>query len=409
MFQLTIGVITGVFLFKLILVILNYRNRREPIPENVAHVYKPVEYRKWLGYTMETHRLSAVSEAMDAFILLVLFYSGTFPALAMLTASLHGDPIIQTLLFLGSYYCIKYCLLLVIKAYRTFSIEERYGFNKTTVGTFILDQFKIILLALVLGVGMLYGMLTLYGNMGSGFLLYAWGMIAAFMIVVNVLYANVFIRFFNRITPLPEGELKEKIGILTKVVGYEVKKISIMDASKRSGRLNAFFSGFGRFKHIILFDTLVEKCTPEEVVSVLAHEIGHYKHRDSLKNLVFSILQTGLYLGMLTYFLDSAKLSESFGFTSAHIGFSIILFEILIEPLDILMNIPFSWLSRRAELRADDFSGKAGFKDAMISALKVLARENYANLTPHPLVVKMTYTHPPISQRISTLQQMRQI
>lgn len=404
MFQLTIGVIAGVFLFKLMLVVLNYRNRKEPIPENVADVYKPEEYGKWLGYTMETHRLSAVSEALDAFVLLVFFFSGTFPALAMLAASLHGDPIIHTLLFLGAYYFIKYCLHLAIKAYRTFGIEERYGFNKTTVGTFVLDQCKIIMMALVIGGGMLYGMLSLYGHMGSGFLLYAWGMIAAFMIAVNILYANVFIRFFNRITPLPEGELRKRIGILTQAIGYEVKNISIMDASKRSGRLNGFFSGFGRFKHIILFDTLVEKCTPEEVVSVLAHEISHYKHRDSLKNLSFSILLTGFYLGMLTVFLGSANLSESFGFSSAHIGFAIILFEILVEPLDILMNVPLSWLSRKAEFRADDFSRKAGCKDAMISALKVLARENYANLTPHPLVVKMTYSHPTVSQRISALQ-----
>jgi STE24 endopeptidase len=213
----------------------------------------------------------------------------------------------------------------------------------------------------------------------------------------------VFIRLFNKLTPLPDGELKEKIESLARKTGYGIKGISVMDASKRSSRLNAFFSGFGRFKQIVLFDTLVGKLSADETVAVLAHEIGHARHRDVLKNFLISAVQTAAYLAMLTFFMSSGDFSMSFGFSDVHLGFAIILFGILMEPLGILLGIPLTAISRKAEYRADRFSAETAGKEPMTSALKVLARENFSNLTPHPLVVMMSYSHPPISDRITAI------
>lgn len=403
MFQLTIAVILIVFIFEMTLSVMNYRYRRHPIPENVADVYKEEEYQKWLRYTMENHRLSMVVKILNTTVLILFLATGVFPLLAKWIQSLTANAVLQTLLFLGAYFMIMFILNIGFQAYRTFSIEERYGFNKSTAATFLLDQVKSILLTFLLGGLTLKALLTLYHSMGRGFLLYAWALMVFLVFLVNILYTRIFVRLFNKLTPLPDGELKDKIEALARSTGYEVRKISVMNASKRSGRLNAFFSGFGKFKHIVLYDTLIEKCSTDEIVSVLAHEVGHAKHKDVLRNFLISMVQIGVYLLLLTFFLSSAALAEAFGFPAVHDGFSLILFSILMEPFGILLGIPLSAISRHAEYRADAFASKAGYRSAMISALKVLARENFSNLTPHPLVVKMTYSHPTISQRIGAL------
>lgn len=403
MFQLTLTVILVVFILEISLSMLNYSYRNQPIPKNVTDVYPEEAYRKWLRYTMENHRLSMAEKILDTAVLLLFLIFGFFPALAQAMNSITADPILQTLLFLGAYFFINFFLSIGFSWYRTFSIEERYGFNKSTVTTFLLDQLKSILLTLVLGGGALSMLLSLYQTMGRGFLIYAWPFTMFLVLMVNVLYTKVFVRIFNTLIPLPEGALKDKIEELAKSTGYEIKKITVMNASKRSGRLNAFFSGFGKFKHIVLYDTLLQKCTNDEIVSVLAHEIGHAKHRDVLRNFFISVVQIGLYLILLTFFFSSASLAEAFGFTGVHYGFSILLFSILMEPFGILLGIPLLAVSRKAEYRADRFAAQAGYQGAMISALKVLARENFSNLTPHPWVVKLTYSHPPVSQRIEAL------
>jgi STE24 endopeptidase len=402
-FSLTIAVITAVFALDLTLSMLNYKHRDQPIPANVADVYDEAGYQKWLDYTMETYRLSILVKLLNTTVLLLFLFLGVFPALARIAEGYMADQIFQTLLFMGFYFLISYLLNIGFDWYRTFNIEERYGFNQSTIKTFLLDQVKSIGLSLVLGGFILYVLLFLYLQTGSRFILYAWLFAMVLSLVVNVLYTKVFVRIFNKLSPLPEGELQEKIISLAKMTGYEIRKISVIDASKRSARLNAFFSGFGRFKHIVLFDTLLEKCGSDEIISVLAHEIGHARHRDVLRNFFISMVQTSVALAALSFFLASDSMAQAFGFPEAHLGFALILFSILIEPFGILLGIPLSALSRKAEYRADRYAAQTSDPAAMISALKVLARENFANLTPHPLVVKMTYSHPPISQRIEAI------
>ena len=403
MFQLTIIIILTVFISDIILSTLNYRYRNQPIPENVADVYNEEGYRKWLNYTMEIFRLSIFVKILNRTVLILFLTLDLFPAIAKVASSFSTDPVIQTILFLGIYSCITYVLSIGFRLYRTFNIEERYGFNKSTIKIFLLDQLKSIMLTVTLGGAILYILLHLYQLKGSRALVYAWLFVIPLILTINILYTKIFVRIFNKLTPLPEGELYEKVKALIKSTGYKLGKISVMDASKRSSRLNAFFSGFGNFKHIILYDTLLEKCSTDEIISVLAHEIGHAKQKDALRNFFISMVQLGVYLAFLKFFLTSKPLAAAFGFPEVHIGFALIIFGILMEPFGILLGIPLTALSRKAEYKADAFAAKSGYRHAMISALKVLARENFSNLTPHPLVVKLTYSHPPVSQRINAL------
>lgn len=404
MFTFTIFIILAIFTLDLTLSILNYKNRKQPIPENVSDIYDREEYDKWLSYTMEGFRLDIISKIFNTMILLSFLILGIFNHLADIANQYSDDKIIQTLLFLGLYGAISYILGIGFSIYRTFNIEERYGFNKTTVKIFIMDQLKSMLLTIIIGGGLMYTILYLYNTLGFRAVFYAWALLMTVILFLNILYTKVFIKLFNKLTPLEEGELKEKTYQVAKELGYKIKNISIMDASKRSTRLNAFFSGFGKFKSIVLYDTLVEKCTTDEIIAVLAHEIGHSLHKDTIRNFFISMIQIGFYMLMLGFFLTSQSFSTAFGFDDIHLGFSIILFGIMLEPISILFKIPLSKLSITAEFKADSVAAKAGYKDSMITALKILTKENFSNLTPHPIVVALTYSHPPTSQRIDALE-----
>ncbi|MDP3386749.1 MAG: M48 family metallopeptidase [Eubacteriales bacterium] len=403
MFQITIAIVIAAYLLDISMLLLNYKHRNQPIPQNVQDVYKENEYQKWLQYTFETYRVSIMASTLSAFALIFFLILDLFPMLANLANDYSSDMIIQTIIFLGLYSAVNFVLRIGFQWYRVFNIEERYGFNRSTPKTFIVDQLKSLLLSVVLGGGLLYILLYLYQQLNHLFFLLGWLLIVLFFLTVNLLYTRILIRIFNKLTPLPEGELYDHIQTLTRSTGYEIKKISVMNASKRSTKINAFFSGFGKFKHIVLYDTLLEKCGVGEITSVLAHEIGHARNKDVLKNILTFVVQTGLIMLLLAWFLSADSLMLAFGFNEMHIGFSLVLFSILIRPLDVLISIPLNAHSRKAEYRADNFAAKAGYRQEMINALKILARENFSNLTPHPFVVRLTYTHPPVSQRIEAL------
>ncbi len=403
MLILTIVVILSVLIFDISLSLLNYRHRNQPIPESVSDIYDKKEYGRWLRYQMEITRLSIGSDLVGTAILLAFFLLGFFPALDRLTKTATDNAILQTLFFLGLYWLAVKLISTPFQIYRTFGIEGRYGFNTSTWKVFLADQIKAVLLAVSLGGPLLYLLLYLYNRMERQSLLAIWMIVMAVMLIASILYTRVFIRLFNRITPLEKGTLYEKTTLLAEQTGFAIRGISVMDASKRSTKLNAFFTGFGRFKHIILFDTLLEKCTTDEIVSILAHEIGHSKSKDAFKGLVFTAVQTIVFLGLFFYFLKSTALAAAFGFAEPNLGFSLVIFSILMEPIGILLGIPVSAFSQKAESKADAYAAKHTDPATMISALKVLTRENYANLTPHPIVVKMTYSHPPVADRIAAL------
>ncbi|MCF7924175.1 MAG: M48 family metallopeptidase [Candidatus Izimaplasma sp.] len=393
----------GMYLFELWLSILNYKHRNAPIPDSVKDVYNDKEYKKHQKYTMENFKFSLIEKGFNRIILIVFLLSGFFKLISEVANKITDNNYLQVLLFLLLYFLITFIIDIFFDYYHTFKIEEKYGFNRTTKKTFTTDKIKSLLLTILFGGGIVYGILVLHDETTWLFFVYAWLALTIIMIVINMIYTKVLVPLFNKLTPLEKGSLRTKIEEFAQSVGYEIDKISIMDASKRSTKLNAFFSGFGKTKRIVLFDTLVEKMDDEEIVSVLAHEIGHNKH----KHIIFNLLQTSIvlsvYVLLLGLLLEIKVFSTAFGFANLNIGFNLILYTIIVSPILMLINIFSSFLSRKFEYQADKFVADNYKKDKFISALKKLARSNYSNLTPHPLYVKLFYSHPPISDRIEAI------
>ena len=403
---LVYGLIVLGFVFNSWLSILNYKNKDAKIPEEVNDIYEEKEYKKWLKYTMDNFKFSSIIRVLDTIVFLIMLIFGVFVLFDDLVKIIFENNRLQILAFMGIYYLFSLFINLYPSYYRTFKIEEKYGFNKTSLKTFIIDKFKGMILTVIFGGGLLFLIIVLEERTGNLFFLYTWMALFFIILIVNIIYTSVIVPIFNKLTPLEDGELKDEINKFAKSVGYEVSKISVMNASKRSSKLNAFFSGFGKFKKIVLYDTLVEKMSTEEIVAVLAHEIGHNKH----KHIIFNLVQTGfnlmIYIGLIGLIIKTPEFSTAFGFNKSNFGFSLILFTVLINPIDIIWGLFTSYFSQKHEYQADRFSSVHYSKEYMESALKLLGKENFANLTPHPLYVKLTYSHPPIVDRIKAIREI---
>ncbi len=403
-----IALILGTFGFNLWLSILNYKNRTAPIPEVVSDIYDDKEYKKWLNYSMENYRFGLIESLFDIILLVVLLLSGLFVVIKDISEDLVTNLDLQILIFLGIYYLISFFFNIFFSYYAKFSIEERYGFNKSTKKTFIKDKIKGLILTIIFGGGIIYLLSTLFYSVGDWFFITAWISIMSILVFVMMFSVKLIVPIFNKLTPLEDGELKDKINAFAIEAGYEVSKISVMDASKRSTKLNAFFSGLGKMKQVVLYDTLIEKMSVDAVVAVLAHEIGHSKHKHINSMIFQSAIMISINLGALLFTLKSPDLSIAFGFDDVHFGFAIIIFSALIAPISIIFGAITSGISRKHEYQADKFAATRGYKEAMISALKTLAKENFANLTPHPMYVKLKYSHPPISARLEAINRIEE-
>lgn len=395
----------GTFGFNLWLSLLNYKNRLQPVPENVSDIYAEEDYKKWLSYNMENFRLGLISSSVDLVILLIFLFSGLFLVFNDIAFQVTENIYLQTIVFLGIYTLIGFVIDAGFSYYAQFSIESRYGFNKSSKKTFFFDKLKGILLTAIFGGGLVMLLQQLFVKFDSMFYIYAWISMIVILLFTNILYVKLIVPLFNKLTPLEDGELKDKIYAFALRVGYEVNKISVIDASKRSTKLNAYFSGLGKMKQVVLYDTLLDKLTPDEIVAVLAHEIGHNKHKHLVSGMLQSIIVLSIYLGALLFTLTSPVLSTAFGFDGVHFGFGIIIFSVLLSPISIIIGLISSGISRKHEYQADKYASDHGYGDAMVRALKVLAKENFSNLTPHPLYVKLSYSHPPVSSRIAAIQE----
>ncbi len=393
-----------VYLWNQFLNLLKWCSAKNPIPKNVADVYDAETYKKWRAYNGEKSRL-ALFEGTVSFIVDVLLVAfNVYAAFARLFPDGLWIQMLSVLLLsqIVSVFAIPFSY------YNTMVIEEKYGFNRSTKKTFWLDQVKTFLISLV--VILIVGSLLLWLHQSLG----DW-LILAFAIVMTLLLLGFsflypfFSRIFNKFTPLEDGELKEKITGLLEKNGYKVRAIQVMDASKRSTKSNAHFTGFGKMKTIVLYDTLVQSMTTDEICAVFAHEMGHGLHKDTLKNQILSFIQM-LILGVLAWLtLRSPEIFRSFGFDTVNYGFAIFLIMgvefALIAPLfGLLVN----WFSRKAEYRADAQAVKEGYGASLVSALKKLAKENFADLSPHPLLMKLEYSHPTLSQRIEAIEKAKQ-
>ncbi len=394
------------YLLHLIVSLQNYKSRWDPIPEIVRGIYKTQEYQRWLQYTMEHFRLGLATRTFGMVVLVVALSTGLFGRLATSTETWFDAGFWQTLSFLGVLYLIPFFASLPVEYYKTFGIEEKYGFNKTTRKTFFLDQGKSLVLTGLVGtlvVGILYALYILRLDRLWSFIGFAWIAISLLSIVVFVLNTKVLVKIFNKLTPLEEGQMKNAIEALALKVGFQVKSISVMDASKRTTKLNAFFSGLGKTRAVVLYDTLLKRLSKEEVLAVLAHELGHAMHRDIPRMLFLQILLLGFYALTLGFLLQSEALATAFQLQGIHFGFALVLFGIFMTFIDPVVSIPLNYLQRKAEYKADAFSVRYVGALAMKNALCVIAKENYANLTPHPWYVLLHYSHPPMALRLAAI------
>lgn len=404
-FYVIISLILGMFVFEFLISIMNYRYKNQPIPKNVQGLYDKDKYKKWLEYSMVNFKFGIVSNTLSTVVMLLLLSLGAFGFIEELSIEVTSSALLQTLVFLLMYYIISFILTLPLSYYRVFKIEESFGFNKMTKKLFIVDKIKSFILTIVFGGGiisLLFIIFEAFTNIWI-FILIAYVVIFAVMLLL-FLFNGVFVRLFNKLTLLEEGSLKEKIDALALSLGFEVKRIYVMDGSKRSTKLNAFFSGLGKTREVVLFDTLIEKSTEDQILAVLAHELGHATHKDTLKGLIQQLFVIGLYVMVLGFILTTVDLHTAFNLSNVHFGFSIILMSILLSPVNTLLGLYTNYVSRVHEYKADAFAAKHTSKEAMISALKLLVVENFANLTPHPLYVKLYYSHPPISSRIASVE-----
>ena len=395
-----IAVFILIYLYNLMLTVIHMRSAGNPVPANVSDVYDPETYQKWRAYHAEKSRFSILSSTVSFIIDLLLLALNVYAAFAGLFP---GTPFMQmfaVMLLSG----LSSLLMIPFSWHNTMVIEEKYGFNKSTAGTFWMDQVKEFLIGLLLMTGIGALLMWVHQALGDWLILAFAILMTAFALIISFLYP-VLSKIFNKFKPLEDGELKDKITALLTKNGYQVRAIKVMDASRRTTKSNAYFSGFGKMKTIVLYDTLVESMTPDEICAVFAHEMGHGLHKDTLKNQVFSFVQMAL-LGVLAWLtLRTPECFTAFGFSSVNYGFAMILIMsvefALVSPL---FGLLINYYSRKAEYRADAQAAQEGYGPELISALKKLARQNYADLAPSPLLVKLEYSHPTLSQRITAIE-----
>jgi STE24 endopeptidase len=383
---------------------LNSTMWSDNLPGKLKGICDEEEYRKTQLYQKDNNRLSFWTSLFNLAVILIMIIAGGFALIDSLAREFSMDTVIISLVFFGIIGFASDIINVPFSWYDTFVIEKKYGFNTMSIRTFITDHIKSWFIALLVGIPVL-GLITwFYYKTGKNFWLYAWGLITAFSVFINLFYSELIVPLFNKQTPLQEGSLRTLIETFAVKTGFRVKNIYIIDGSKRSTKANAYFSGFGPKKRIVLYDTLQKELSDEEIVAVLAHEIGHYKKKHVLLTLIFSVLLTGLMLFLFSLVINNPKLSIAMGSenTSFHLG--LVAFGILYSPLSLIIGMFSNYFSRRNEFEADRFV-RDNFNSAILSdALKKLSVKNLSNMMPHPAYVFFHYSHPPLLSRLEKLE-----
>ncbi|MGO4913571.1 M48 family metallopeptidase [Leeuwenhoekiella sp. W20_SRS_FM14] len=382
---------------------LNARHFDDPVPAELADVYDLETYRKSQSYKKANARFSALTSGFMLLITLAFFVIDGFAHIDKIARSFSNNEIVVGLIFFGIIMLGSDLLTTPFSYYKTFIIEERFGFNKSTPALFFADKLKGWIMTILVGGGLLALIIWFYQISGSHFWLYAWIVFALFALVMNMFYAKLIVPLFNKQKPLEQGSLRNHIEAYSATVGFKLDNIFVIDGSKRSTKANAYFSGFGSEKRITLYDTLVNDLEEEEIVAVLAHEVGHYKKNHIIINLVTSILLTGFTLWLLGVFISQPLFSEALGVSKPSFHVNLIAFGILYTPISGVTGFLMSLLSRKFEYQADDFAKDTFSAAPLISSLKKLSRNSLSNLTPHPLYVKFQYSHPTLLQRYRNL------
>ncbi len=392
------------FILQLIADFLNLQSLNTKIPKEFDGVYDAEKYAKSQEYTRVRTRFGVVSSAFSLIVTLIFWFAGGFNALDTIVRSWRLSDMWSGLVYIGILILARSILSLPFSIYSTFVIEERFGFNKTTIMTFIADLFKGLALGVVLGAPLLILIFWLFDVAGTYAWLYCWGVTSLFTLIIQFIAPTWIMPIFNKFTPLEEGELRKEIFSFADRVRFPLQGVYVMDGSKRSSKSNAFFTGFGKFKRIALFDTLIKQHTVPELVAVLAHEIGHYKKKHIVKGMVISIAHMGIVFFLLSIFLSHRELFDAFFMEHMSVYAGVIFFGMLFAPAEFFLSLGMNILSRKHEFEADSFSSETTNRPAeMISALKKLSVDNLSNLTPHPFYVFLHYSHPPVLERIRAL------
>jgi STE24 endopeptidase len=401
---LLVGVLVFGFLVQKTLKFLNVKTPVPKIPDTLSEYLNQEKLAEAKSYQKENFSFSLVTGTFSFVLTLIFLAMGWFGAVDNWLAEFGWNPLVKSLAFFGLIFIGSDIISLPFDFYSTFVIEEKFGFNKTSRGTFFKDKVKGYVLSILVGGGLLLVFLWLIHQMGKDFWWQFWLISAAFMVLVNLFYTAWILPLFNKLTPLEDGELKDKIINYAKSVDFPLDNIFVMDGSKRSAKANAFFSGFGKRKKVVLYDTLLEQHPPEEIVAVLAHEVGHYKKKHIVWGMLTSILQIGLMLFLLSQFIFSETMSLALGGENWSAELNIIGFTMLFTPISLILGIGMNWLSRKNEFEADEFAKTTFDGVPLAEALKTLSVKNLSNINPHPWYVFVNYSHPPLLERLEKLE-----
>jgi STE24 endopeptidase len=403
LFWIIIAIIVLDFLFEKYLDYLNTTKWSDTLPDEVKGIYDEAKYKKQQQYQRENHRFGILTSSFSFAITLAMFLFYGFAMVDGWAWSFTANSILAALIFFGILMFASDIINTPFSVYDTFKIEAKYGFNKTTPKTFVLDKIKGWLVGGLIGGGLLALIIFIYNKTGNLFWIYAWIVISAFSIFMAMFYSNLIVPLFNKQTPLEEGELRTAIKNFAGKVGFKLDNIYVINGSKRSTKANAYFTGLGSKKRIVLYDTLINDLETEEIVAVLAHEIGHNKKRHVIQGLIISLLQTGIVLFIFSLLINNPDLSKALGVEQPNFHIGLVAFGILYSPVSFVLGIFMNILSRKNEYEADEFAAVNFKPQALASALKKLSVTSLSNLTPHKTYVFFHYSHPTLLQRLEHL------
>lgn len=402
-FNIILVLIIFNFIFSSILEYINDKNWKNYVPDELKEFYPSGKYQKARDYKLETGRISFLSSSISFTLTMVLIIFGIYGTVSDIVTRSTESIFLQSVLFFSIFFLINYIINLPIKFYSIFVVEEKFGFNKTTKKLFLIDQIKSLVLSALIGGGLLFSAIQLFIVFKENFWIYLWLGLSIFLIFINTFYATLIVPIFNKLQPLSDGELRSKINEYSKTIGYSLKNIFIIDGSKRSTKANAFFSGLGPKKTIALYDTLIENHTEEELLAVLAHEVGHYKKNHVFKGLILSIAQIGLMCFLFQLCLNEGLISFALGAEIPTFHLGLIGFSLLYSPIGLITGLMMNIFSRKNEYEADKFAKDTYDGNHLSLALKKLSANNLSNLYPHPFYAFIHYSHPPLLKRLSAL------
>ena len=403
LFYVIIGIIVINFIKDSFLDYLNSKYFDKKPPKNLENLFEKEKYLKSQEYKKTKYNFSRISSLFGVSIVLLFFFFDGFLILDEFCRSNFDSELIISLSFFGLIFLLNDLANLPFSLYNTFVIEEKFGFNKTTIKTFIFDKIKSWIITIIFGGGILSFIIFQFETIGKDFWLIAWLFVSLLTILINGFYAQIIVPLFNKQTKLKNGDLKNEIKSYSKKVGFDLKNIFVIDGSKRSTKANAYFSGFGAQKRITLYDTLINDLETDEIVAVLAHEVGHYKRKHIIVNLFSSILLTGFTFWLLSIFVSLPIFSEALNITTPSFHVGLIVFGILYSPISEFTGLLMNILSRKFEFQADNYAKETFAAQPLITSLKKLSKNSLSNLTPHPAYIFMNYSHPTLLQRVQNL------